>query len=263
MGRFLQADTIVPGAGNPQALNRYSYVLGNPLRYIDPSGRILVVPLLIAGGVGALVSGGVDLGKQLIVDHKDIHNVNWAEVGGAAAGGLVAGATMGLAPAGASLIGLGLLGAVGGAAGSQAQALTQAGLEEVLGKNPQGSVIAEARDLGLLDAKTMMLNAGVGMVLGGLGGKFAGLLRSKLNLSEAAGTIRLSGELPHVRWQMRLDQPGVWTAQLEGRVITMNAGTFEKIVRAMAIGGYQLVEETLEEAIQQGAVQVLEEGTQP
>jgi RHS repeat-associated protein len=27
LGRFIQADTIVPGMSNPQALNRYSYVL--------------------------------------------------------------------------------------------------------------------------------------------------------------------------------------------------------------------------------------------
>jgi RHS repeat-associated protein len=38
-GRFLSADTIVPGAANPQAFNRYSYVLGNPLRYTDPTGH--------------------------------------------------------------------------------------------------------------------------------------------------------------------------------------------------------------------------------
>jgi len=37
-GRFIQADSIVPQPGNPQALNRYSYVLGNPLRYTDPTG---------------------------------------------------------------------------------------------------------------------------------------------------------------------------------------------------------------------------------
>ena len=30
---------MVPGAGNPQALNRYAYTLGNPLRYTDPSGH--------------------------------------------------------------------------------------------------------------------------------------------------------------------------------------------------------------------------------
>jgi len=39
LGRFLSADTIVPGAGNPQAYNRYAYTLNNPLRYIDPSGH--------------------------------------------------------------------------------------------------------------------------------------------------------------------------------------------------------------------------------
>jgi len=39
IGRFLQADSIVPGAGNPQALNRYSYVLDNPLIHTDPTGH--------------------------------------------------------------------------------------------------------------------------------------------------------------------------------------------------------------------------------
>ncbi len=38
LGRFIQPDTIVPQPGNPQALNRYSYVLNNPLRYTDPTG---------------------------------------------------------------------------------------------------------------------------------------------------------------------------------------------------------------------------------
>jgi RHS repeat-associated protein len=45
IGRFISADTIVPGAGNPQALNRYAYVLGNPLKYTDPSGHdVMIVP---------------------------------------------------------------------------------------------------------------------------------------------------------------------------------------------------------------------------
>ncbi len=38
LGRFISADTVVPQPGNPQALNRYSYVLNNPLRYTDPTG---------------------------------------------------------------------------------------------------------------------------------------------------------------------------------------------------------------------------------
>ncbi|MGI6379490.1 MAG: RHS repeat-associated core domain-containing protein [Anaerolineae bacterium] len=40
-GRWLSADTIIPGAGNPQSLNRYSYCLNNPLAYVDPSGHWL------------------------------------------------------------------------------------------------------------------------------------------------------------------------------------------------------------------------------
>ena len=39
VGRFLQADTVVPEPGNPAGLNRYLYSLGNPLRYTDPSGH--------------------------------------------------------------------------------------------------------------------------------------------------------------------------------------------------------------------------------
>ena len=39
LGRFVSADTIVPGAGNPAAFNRYMYVRGNPLKLIDPTGH--------------------------------------------------------------------------------------------------------------------------------------------------------------------------------------------------------------------------------
>ena len=38
LGRFLSPDPIVPNPTNPQALNRYSYVYNNPLRYLDPTG---------------------------------------------------------------------------------------------------------------------------------------------------------------------------------------------------------------------------------
>jgi RHS repeat-associated protein len=39
IGRFLSADTLVPGRFNSQAYNRYSYVFNNPLCYADPSGH--------------------------------------------------------------------------------------------------------------------------------------------------------------------------------------------------------------------------------
>ena len=39
IGRFCSPDPIVPAPGNPQSLNRYSYVYNNPLKYTDPSGH--------------------------------------------------------------------------------------------------------------------------------------------------------------------------------------------------------------------------------
>ncbi|MDD4860352.1 MAG: RHS repeat-associated core domain-containing protein, partial [Dehalococcoidales bacterium] len=38
IGRFISADTLVQMPFNPQSLNRYSYCLNNPLKYVDPSG---------------------------------------------------------------------------------------------------------------------------------------------------------------------------------------------------------------------------------
>ncbi len=38
LGRFIQADGLVPEPVDPQSLNRYAYALNNPLRYTDPSG---------------------------------------------------------------------------------------------------------------------------------------------------------------------------------------------------------------------------------
>ncbi len=42
IGRFISPDTIIPNPANPQSLNRYSYCLNNPLKYVDPSGYTVV-----------------------------------------------------------------------------------------------------------------------------------------------------------------------------------------------------------------------------
>jgi RHS repeat-associated protein len=39
LGRFIQADTIVPEPGSAKSYDRYSYVNNNPVRYTDPSGH--------------------------------------------------------------------------------------------------------------------------------------------------------------------------------------------------------------------------------
>lgn len=39
LGRFLSADTMIPGAGNPQAWDRYAYTSNNPVNLTDPTGH--------------------------------------------------------------------------------------------------------------------------------------------------------------------------------------------------------------------------------
>ena len=55
IGRFLAADTIVPEPGNPQSLNRYSYVLNNPLKFTDPTGHSNCLECVGGGAGGAYV----------------------------------------------------------------------------------------------------------------------------------------------------------------------------------------------------------------
>ncbi len=48
----------MPGAGNPQAWNRYAYTLYNPLRYIDPSGQKRQSNTILIDGDHQLISNG-------------------------------------------------------------------------------------------------------------------------------------------------------------------------------------------------------------
>ena len=41
--RFVQPDPIIQDVYDPQALNRYSYTLNNPVKYIDPSGHMALI----------------------------------------------------------------------------------------------------------------------------------------------------------------------------------------------------------------------------
>jgi RHS repeat-associated protein len=40
LGRWISPDTIVPDPGNPQSFSRYSWVRGNPLKFVDPTGHM-------------------------------------------------------------------------------------------------------------------------------------------------------------------------------------------------------------------------------
>ena len=54
LGRFISPDSLVPDKGNPQGLDRYSYVANNPISRIDTSGHCWG----IASGIRGLPSYG-------------------------------------------------------------------------------------------------------------------------------------------------------------------------------------------------------------
>jgi RHS repeat-associated protein len=76
---FVQPDSMLPDPYNPQALNRYAYVLNNPVKYTDPSGNF--VQLIVAGV--KVVSTVIDYGWNVYdfaTDSWTIINPNSNEI---------------------------------------------------------------------------------------------------------------------------------------------------------------------------------------
>jgi hypothetical protein len=72
MGRFLQPDTFIPNAADPQSLNRFNYVNNNPVNFRDPTGHWFGWDDLIVAGIGFVVGfslaliSGADFKSALI-----------------------------------------------------------------------------------------------------------------------------------------------------------------------------------------------------
>src|SRR5690606_33751146 len=59
MGRFLQVDSAKESANpaTPQSWNRYAYTLNNPMRYVDPDGRMSSSAMALEHDIKALLEG--------------------------------------------------------------------------------------------------------------------------------------------------------------------------------------------------------------
>jgi RHS repeat-associated protein len=68
LNRFIQPDSIVPEAKNPQAWNRYSYVNNRPIIFNDPTGHCPYLPLCLVAGMLALTAVVADLSKDNELD---------------------------------------------------------------------------------------------------------------------------------------------------------------------------------------------------
>ena len=70
LGRFLQADTIVPNPANPQSLNRYAYVYNRPLNYVDSGGHNPIPIVLVVVVASKVIDYGwtlYDMGQSSMV----------------------------------------------------------------------------------------------------------------------------------------------------------------------------------------------------
>lgn len=147
LGRFVSPDTLVTDPSNPQDLNRYSYVLNNPVNLVDPSGhsargwKFAGSALIMAATLTAAIVTTVVPGAQWAAPY--LWSAFIGEVAGAGSGGYSAyrasGGDMDRVANGA------LLGTVVGGAAGAAGASLSSGMSTVYGGMVNGAANGAAQ----------------------------------------------------------------------------------------------------------------------
>ncbi|OQA12979.1 MAG: tRNA(Glu)-specific nuclease WapA precursor [Chloroflexi bacterium ADurb.Bin360] len=194
LGRFLQADTIIPDPANPQSLNRYSYANNSPLTHIDSDGHFAFVPVIIGGVVGG-VFGGVAYACSAGSSFQ------WGEMA----------AALGVGIAGGALVGTG----IGIGAGTAMLASIGAGIGVVSGE--VGYTVAAGEQFATSE---MLVAAGVNGVEGALSA-VAKLPGAKIALSGVSSAAQytlvetISGRVPTLDGIVASTAIGLGTGSLE------------------------------------------------
>lgn len=166
--RFLSRDSIRGDLADPQSLNRYAFVAGNPISFVDPDGD---VPQLVVGAVLGGAIGAVAYSLNTALDPSPEAKWSWKAGGAATAGGAVAGALFSVNPVvgvkaaaavkvkvGASAA-RGVIGAVAGGAG----AMTTTAIEK---RSPRNWSSEDVRDIVVSAAAGAVVAPGFDRVFG-------------------------------------------------------------------------------------------------
>ncbi|MDF2804183.1 MAG: hypothetical protein K0S61_4088, partial [Anaerocolumna sp.] len=170
LGRFINEDSVEGQVNNPLSLNLYTYCYNNPTKYIDPSGHIAIVPLLMKAGT----NGAADFMLQFAMNYffnsktvgnigSSISNVNWWQVSRSAVEGIIPWKTPGgqFGKAAATAIGDVLINALhNGKKYTAEQALEDfmvgfigdlagSGIDDLINKYGKSSVTAGLKKLGI------------------------------------------------------------------------------------------------------------------
>ncbi|MCD4792171.1 MAG: RHS repeat-associated core domain-containing protein [Bacteroidales bacterium] len=171
LGRMLSPDNYIQMPDFTQNFNRYSYVLNNPLKYVDPNGEIVI--LIVGAAVGAFM--GYMAGDMAGATGGDLVGyIGVGAVAGAIAGGVGAGVS--------SVLGGGSFGAGFMGTSAAATATTSFYTGSIIGATSgltggfingtgtsllQGNSFGESLEDGAIQG---LIGAGSGYVLGGIAG---------------------------------------------------------------------------------------------
>lgn len=174
LARFVSPDPFIQYVGYSQSHNRYSYVLNNPLRYVDPTGYWSLGGAIgdFFGGVGNAIGGVLDavVGKPLRWVGEQLQKAgnwlqqNWKTVA-------VIAATVALGPAGGYMSAF----LIGAAIGGASAALYGGSMEDILRGAVLGGVTATLfYGVGSAGLENQFLATGAHGVVGGMSSAMQG-----------------------------------------------------------------------------------------
>ncbi|MCC2314104.1 SpvB/TcaC N-terminal domain-containing protein, partial [Cellulomonas xiejunii] len=168
LGRWASCDPAAPDAdpADPSLAQPYLYVEDKPVVAGDPDGEAINLIAAVAGaGVGALIGGAVEAGRQYLTTGKVS---DWKAVGASAAGGAVSGALAGLTM-GASLG-------------------VTAGLAVAAGTSVAGGVVTRAAKGEQQTAGAVLTDAAIGVATFGLIKGGSTVVKAIKNAATASGS---------------------------------------------------------------------------